>query len=147
MKFEQYVQEANKFVSEVALELGIPDTDQAYRVMTAVLHTIRDIITPEESLHLISQLPMLLKATYVNGWHLKPKTRVRSMDEFIECLLLQNPRTAPRDFGNDERAKDNTRAVLNVLKRHVSAGEIQDIMDQFPMELAELWLVEPREHT
>lgn len=146
MKYEQYTHEAHKFVNEIASELGDPDnTDQADRIMTSVLHTLRDILSPEESLHLISQLPMLMKAIYVNGWHLSTKNRIRSMDEFIECLMLQNPRTAAQDFGNDEKAKERTREVFRVLRRHISIGEVKDIVDQLPAELTELWLTEKEE--
>ncbi|MFZ6010462.1 MAG: DUF2267 domain-containing protein [Bacteroidota bacterium] len=143
MKYEQYAHEAHKFVKEVASELGDPaNIDQADRIMVSVLHTLRDLLSPEESLHLISQLPMILKAIYVNGWHLSSKNRIRSMDEFVECLMLQNPRTAPQDFGHDEKAIERTKAVIRVLRRHVSIGEIKDIVDQLPAELIELWLTE-----
>jgi uncharacterized protein (DUF2267 family) len=146
-KFEQYAQDAHKFVREIAAELGEPDnTDQAERVLTAVLHTIREVLSPEESLHLIAQLPMMIKALYVNGWRLNRKNRIRSMDDFIECLLLQHPKTAPRDFGNDDKAKEKTRAVLAVIRQRVAVGEIKDIVDQFPSELTGLWLTEKEEH-
>ena len=63
MKYQQYAHEGHKFVSEVATEFGEPENfEQADRIMTAVLHTLRDILTPEESIHLISQLPMMIKA-------------------------------------------------------------------------------------
>ena len=89
MKFDQYIGKANEFLKEVARELGTPeDTDHAYRIMSSVFHTVREVLSPEESLHLISQLPMFLKAVYVNGWHLKPKDRIRSMHEFIECSKM-----------------------------------------------------------
>jgi uncharacterized protein (DUF2267 family) len=143
MKYEQYANEAHKFVSEVAIALGEPDNiDQADRVMTSVLHTLREIITPEESLHLISQLPMLVKAIYVNGWHLRKKNRIKTMDEFIECLMLQNPRTAAADFGTDEKAAARTKAVFRVLRNHIAVGEVKDIVAQFPPGLVELWLSE-----
>src|SRR3989337_2981568 len=121
MKYEHYAQEARKFVKEVALELGDADSiDQADRIMTSVLHTLRDLLTPEESLHLISQFPMLLKAVYVNGWRLHAKNRIRSIDEFVECVMLKNPRTASQDFGNTEKALDRTKAVFKVLRNHIS---------------------------
>jgi uncharacterized protein (DUF2267 family) len=143
MKFEHYLSEARKFVKEVSREIGDPaDTQRGERVLTAVLHTLRELLSPEESLHLIAQLPMLIKAVYVNGWHIKPKARIRSMDDFIERLLLQNPKTAAEDFGNDEKAIENTRAVLRVLKRHVSHGEIQHLIEQFPDDLTPLWFSE-----
>lgn len=142
MKYEQYVHEGRKFTSEVAAALGDPsNVDQADRIMTSVLHALRDLLTPEESLHLISQLPMLIKAVYVNGWHISSnKKRIRSMDEFIENLMLQNPRAAAQDFGNDKVAIERTKAVFSVLRNHVAIGEIKDIVAQLPAELSELWL-------
>jgi uncharacterized protein (DUF2267 family) len=141
MKYEQYAYEAREFANEVASELGDPaDIEQADRIMTVVLHALRDMLTPEESLHLISQLPMLLKAVYVNGWRLGKKDRIRSLDEFIECLLLQNPKTAPRDFGNDEKAIERAKAVFKVLRNHIAIGEVKDIVAQLPSELTVLWL-------
>jgi uncharacterized protein (DUF2267 family) len=141
MKYEQYAHEAYKFVGEVAFELGAPDNiEQADRIMTAVLHTLRDLLTPEESLHLISQLPMLVKAIYVNGWHLTKKNKIHSIDEYVECLMLQNPRTAVKDFGNDEKAMEKSKRVFRVLRNHISIGEVKDIVAQLPSELTELWL-------
>jgi uncharacterized protein (DUF2267 family) len=141
MKYQQYAHEGQKFISEVAAELGDPGSiEQADRIMTAVLHTLRDILTPEESLHLISQLPMMIKAIYVNGWHLSKKGRIHSMDEFIECLMLQNPGAAVKDFGNDEKAIERSKAVFKVLRNHIAIGEVKDIVAQLPPELTELWL-------
>jgi len=143
MKFEQYCQDAREFVNEIAVELGDPaNKGQAERIMTSVLHTVREVLSPEESLHFIAQLPMLMKGIYVDGWHLETKNRIRSMHEFIECLMLQSPRTAPYDFGNEEKAEANTRAVLRVVRRHMVTGEIKDMVSQFPGELADLWLNE-----
>lgn len=63
---EKYVGEASLFFKEVARELGYPeDTDHAARVTTAVLHTLRARTTAEESMHLVSNLPMILKDIYV----------------------------------------------------------------------------------
>jgi len=147
MKFDQFVEKGNEFLKEVAMELGMPDdTDQAYRVMSSVFHTVRETISAEESLHLISQLPMFIKAVYVNSWHLNPKNKIRSRAEFFDCLRKQNPRTATQDFGNDEIARAKTQAVFKVIKNHVATGEIQDILDQLPMELAELWITQTQEY-
>jgi uncharacterized protein (DUF2267 family) len=147
MKFDQFIEKANEFLREVAIELGTPDdTDHAYRVMTSVFHTIRETLSTEESLHLISQLPMILKGVYVNGWHIRPKKRIRSLPEFFDTLRKENPRTAAEDFGDDVKAKLKTQAVLHVVKNHVAAGEIQDIIDQLPFELAQLWITQTQQY-
>ena len=143
MNFERYAPDANMFLKEVAQELGnAQDTEQAYRIMKSVFHTVREILSPEESLHMIAQLPMIIKAVYVDGWHIPAKERIRSMPEFLACLRNTSDRSAARDFGSDETAIQKVKSVLNVLKRHVTTGEIQHMIDQFPMELAELWLTE-----
>lgn len=138
--FEQYENDATRFVSEVTRELDNQGNHQAsVRIMTSVLHVFRDILTLEGSLHLISQLPLLIKGIYVSGWHLGVKEKIKDRDHLIERLLLQNPRTGPGDFGTDEKALNNVMAIIRVLQRHVSPGEIDDIKAQFPLELKELW--------
>jgi uncharacterized protein (DUF2267 family) len=143
MNFEQYAPEANKFVREIADKLGNSnDTEHAYRVMKSVFQTLREVLSAEESLHLLSQLPLAIKGVYVDGWHFPVKDRIRSMPEFLACLRSQNQPTASRDFGDDETAKHHTKCVFSVLKTHVTDGEIQHIMNQFPTELMELWVTE-----
>jgi uncharacterized protein (DUF2267 family) len=141
LNFESHSQKANEFVKEVATELGNPeDTGHAGRVIRAVFHTIRDMITPEESMHLIAQLPMYIKAVYIDNWRLSAgQGRIRSQEEMLKDLREKAGRTADRDFGNDEMAMHKVEAIFNVLKRHVSAGEIDDIKAQLPEPLAELW--------
>lgn len=138
--FEEFENDAKVFVKEVAAGLHDPeDHHTAIRILTAVLHTIRDILTAEESLHLISQLPLYIKGIYVTGWHLGEKGRIKDKDEFIERLLLQNTKTAVRDFGNDERAIENIRAVTSVLRNHLTRGQVDHIADQLPVALKDLW--------
>lgn len=139
MKFEQYAPEANRFIKEVAEELNRPqDEEHAYRVTRSVLHAVREILTPEESTHLLAQFPMFLKAVYVDGWKIGPKNRIRSMAEFLACLRSKNNRPEV-DFGNDDEAQQKVQTVLSVLQRHISTGEIADILGQFPSELKVLW--------
>jgi uncharacterized protein (DUF2267 family) len=110
--------------------------------MTAVFNTLRETISINESFHMISQLPMLIKAIYINGWKPKEKNKIRTMDNFIECLMLQNPRATVHDYPNDEAAIDRTKAVIRVLRRHISPGEIDDVIGQLPAELTSLWETE-----
>jgi len=141
MNFDKHTQEAHKFFNELAERLGNPDdADHAFRVAHATLHTLREILTPEESLHLISQIPMYLKAVYVDGWKLTVKDRIRSMDEFLERLQSKADRTYARDFGNREHAIQKVKAVFEQLQQYISPGEVDDILAQFPTDLADLWL-------
>jgi uncharacterized protein (DUF2267 family) len=69
--FEKYAEEGNWFINKVAREIGHPgDPALAFRITRAVLRALRDRITIEESMHLISEMPMILKAVYVDGWNI-----------------------------------------------------------------------------
>ena len=139
MLFNNYIQPAELFIKEVAEELGnIQDTKAALRVTRSVFHTLRDMLTPEESLHLVAQLPMILKAIYVDGWKPGTVNRIRSMQEFLNCLKSNSDRPEV-DFGNNDEAVNAVQCVLDVVQRHVTVGEIAHIVDQFPQELLILW--------
>jgi uncharacterized protein (DUF2267 family) len=137
---EKIIQKGNEFLNEIATALGNPDDqDHAYRVLSAVFNALRNRITVEESVHLIAQLPMLIKAFYVDGWKISSNQRSSStLEGFLECVKDQNPRTAGRDFGNNEDTRKAVEAVIKVLKNYVTEGEINHIKAQLPEEIAEI---------
>jgi uncharacterized protein (DUF2267 family) len=135
--FDDYAAEGNHFLKQVAETMGIPgDTEQAFRIVQAVFHTLRDRITFEESLHLISQLPMVLKAVYVNNW--KPKDRPEKYETKADFLsqVIEHNRTAAIDL--DNTGEREVRAVFSVLRDCISAGELAHVEGQLPKEIAEL---------
>ena len=138
MNFEKYVQKGNLFLKELAEELGVPqDKDRAGRVLRAVLHALRRRLTPEEYLDLVAQLPMCIKAIAVDGWrlHESPDKSIKHIEDLIHAVMEEDRRTAPRDLGNEEHAKEAIKAVIRVIKRHVSDGEIQDVEAELPKQL------------
>lgn len=137
--FENFENDAKEFVEEVASELNEPDRDAALRVMTGVLHTIRDVITVEESLHFISKLPLFVKGVYVNDWHLSNRKGVTDISSLTEHMRSDSQRTGARDFGDDETALEKFRAVMRVIRRKVSPELVDNIAAEFPAELKELW--------
>ena len=69
LDFKKFAEKGNQFLNELAKELGHPeDTAMAGRKLRAVLHATRDQLTTEESLQLLAQLPLFLKAIYVENW-------------------------------------------------------------------------------
>jgi uncharacterized protein (DUF2267 family) len=148
MEFDQFANEGNRFVKLVAQELNNRnDMRQAYRVTSVVLHALRDLITVEESLHLLAQLPMFLKAVYVNDWQVPVHDRPTTMSEFIASLREKSGRTAADDFGDDATAQYRAKAVLKVMKQYVDPNETEDIISQFPVDLLELWATQVNEHS
>lgn len=139
--FQKHAQNATVFLKEVAQELETPDDlAHAGRVLAAVLHALRDRITTEESIHFISQLPMYIKAVYIEGWKVSKSTpKIKRVEEFLADVRSQTERTAGIDFGDFKNTKKEVEAVFRVVRKHVSEGEINDVKSQLPKEIAELW--------
>lgn len=142
--FDEYTQKGMEFLRQVAEKLHTPeDTAYADRLTTAIFATIRDLITPEESLHLISSLPMYLKAHYVNGWKIhKDKPRLKTREEFFELLREKYPRTSGRPLGEYQSLRKDVKAVFSVLRNYVNEGELRHLQVQLPQPIADLWETE-----
>ena len=140
LNFNKYVADGEQFVKEIAQELGTPeDKARGARIMRAVLHAFRNRLTPVESLQLIAQFPMLIKAIYVDGWQLGHKPDpIRHVGDFIEAVREAGGKATVNDFVTDYEALEAIHAVFRVLKNHVSEGEIQDILATLPVELRPL---------
>ena len=122
LNFNQYATQGNTFIKDYAKEMDLgKDTDKAGRIFTSIMHALRDIIPTEESLQLIAQLPMFIKAVYVNGWNIKKKKpRVKNMKDFLGLVKSH-------DWPAD--------TTFIYLRKYVSLGEMEDIRDGLPKDL------------
>lgn len=141
MNFNQYAAEGNAFLKDYAREMDLEeDPARAARILTAILHALRELLTPEESVQMIAQLPMFLKAVYVNGWSLKKqKQKVKKLHEFITLVRALDGAAGDVDFDySDEVAEQYIDATLVYLRKYVSEGEMQDIRGILPKDLKSL---------
>lgn len=137
LNFNQYAAEGNAFLKAYANELNLShNPDKAGRILTAVLHGLRSIISIQESFQFMAQLPMFLKAIYVNGWSMKAnKKKVKNIEGFIELIKSFHNETSMYDFEPNETAEEYINGTFLILRRYVSSGEMEDIKDQLPKQL------------
>lgn len=132
--FNQTLQKTHTWLKNLAEELDWEDENKAYLALRAVLQALRDRLTVEEAVQLGAQLPMLIRGFYYEGWHPAGKPlKERHQEAFLAHV---------KDvFKNDERVNPErvVRAVFKVLSRRVAKGEIDDIKQVLPKELASLW--------
>lgn len=127
---ERTVEKTHLWLDEVAAELETDDRREAYRVLRAYLHALRDRLTVDEAAELAAQLPDLIRGIYYEGWD-PSKTPVR-YDDFADFL----DRVADEaQLSGDTAASYAVGAASRVLRKHVSAGEIEDIRAQLPENL------------
>ncbi|MEZ4601041.1 MAG: DUF2267 domain-containing protein [Syntrophotaleaceae bacterium] len=132
--FETSLHKTNVWFREIMDEMHWEDRHRAYLALRAVLHTLRDRLSPQEAAHLGAQLPLLVRGIYYEGWTPTGKpTRERHKEQFlgkISDFFVKEP---------EVDAEGIARAVFHVLDRHITEGELQDIKHSLPRELLLLW--------
>jgi len=112
---------------------GYAGEAEALAVLRAVLHQLRDRLTPEEVVDLGAQLPLIVRGVYYEGWRpSKTPERMHSQDEFLEGV---SAKLAPHQIG----AEPATRDVFSLLAQAIDSGEIGDVINQLPVGIKELW--------
>lgn len=127
---------SRRWLRELREELELPEDDagRAFHALRAGLHAIRDRLPPPEAVHLGAQLPALVRGIYYDGFQLtneasKIRTRVEMIQRVQRELEPDHQLSAPAVL----------HAVIALLERHVSAGEIGKLVSTLPKPIAELW--------
>lgn len=138
--FDRTVHDTNSWLKEISEELGHPDRQMAYHALRGVLFTLRDRLTPEEAADFASQLPILIRGIFYEGYRPanKPDT-FRDRAEWLERVRIELDKVGGQ---NPENA---TRAVFRVIGRRVTGGEVEDVRRMLPSKIRDMWIVEERE--
>jgi uncharacterized protein (DUF2267 family) len=115
-------------------DLGWEDRCLAYRALQVVLHALRDRLPVEAVAALGSQLPLLVRGMYYEGWSPSetpvPESEKEEFLSQIAAAFRNNPEIDP------ERV---ARAVLKVLKRYAPSGEYRNEGLIIPPGIRVLW--------
>lgn len=135
--FEKFAQEGRHFLNALADDMGYPeDKPRAARVLRAVIHCLRDELTIEESVQLMAQLPMFLKAIYVDQWRAHPKkSKARHLKDFYQRIMDYDKIATAKDFQSYEEVEVAVSVVFLQLRPFISKGEWEDIRAVLPKEL------------
>jgi uncharacterized protein (DUF2267 family) len=127
------IQKTNTWFKEVMDQLEWDDRHHAYLALRSVLHTLRDRLPIEEATDLGAQLPMLVRGFYYDGWNPSDKPIKFDREEFLSNISQQFVSDPDVD------AEKVTRAVLQVIDKHIADGEIEDIKYSLPIKLRDFW--------
>ncbi|MGM0583635.1 MAG: DUF2267 domain-containing protein [Pseudomonadota bacterium] len=132
--FDETLHLTNAWLHEIEGRMGWEDRAAAYRLLRVSLHILRDRLSVQEAADLAAQLPMLLRGVFYEGWRPSavPNT-VRRPEEFLAPLK----EAFSQDPGFD--AEIGFREALQVLQRHVTGGEMEDVRRCLPEELRGLF--------
>jgi uncharacterized protein (DUF2267 family) len=129
---EQTVQKTNSWVADVARELDTDDYNEAWRALRAYLQVLRDRLTVDEAAQFAAQLPNLLRGVFYEGFDPGHQpVKIRNREEFLERFT---ERARPITVDPGQAVAGITRA----LRRHITEGEIDDVLAQLPTEIRAL---------
>jgi uncharacterized protein (DUF2267 family) len=134
--FDKTVQTTNIWLDKVMADIG-PDRRVAWHALGAVLHTVRDSIPAELGAHLASQLPLMVRGAFYEGYRPGPRARRRrDQEEFLQSVGRELSDTRPVNV------RDATSSVFTVLSEHLPRGQCEKIRDSLPEEVRSLWRLE-----
>jgi uncharacterized protein (DUF2267 family) len=144
--FDKFASDGNAFIKDLCMRFNYPDRrKQASIIIKAVLHTLRDSITIQESLDVLAQLPMFLKAVYVENWKYREKPkRHRTIEDFTRAVEEEQRAYGETRFDWHISTEEIVRTVFDALGKYVSEGEFEDIAAELPGPVKDLVQVKIR---
>jgi uncharacterized protein (DUF2267 family) len=133
--FDHALQTAHLWLKEITDELQSDNSHEAYKALRAVLHTLRDRLPAEEAVKLGSQLPQFIAGVYYEGFKIRKKPLKYHRDEFFQEI---EKKLKGEKVQNPDPIRD-TYAVVRLLMKHISAGEINNIEANLPNDMKTVW--------
>ena len=131
--FDKTLQTTNIWLDEINAAIG-PDRQVAWKVLSVVLHKLRDRLPVELSAHLSAELPMLVRGVYYDQFEPTKQPTDWELEEFVHEVSKWLADIRPVD------PRDGIRAVFSVLSRHVTRGQIAKVQGALPEDLRAFWI-------
>lgn len=131
--FDKTLHTTNLWLSEISERIG-PDRHVAWKVLSTVLHKLRDRLPVEVAAHLGAQLPLLVRGVYYDQYRPAAQpTDWHTADEFTHEVGKWLSDIRPVD------PKQAIAAVFDVLSRHLPPGEVDKVRHALPNAIRQLW--------
>jgi uncharacterized protein (DUF2267 family) len=131
--FDKTLQTTNIWLGEIRRDLET-DRHVAWRVLSVVLHKLRDRLPVELAAHLGSQLPILVRGVFYDQYQpARQPGDCRTLQAFVDDVAEGLGDIRPID---PEAA---VRAAFAVLSRHVPGGQLENVRGALPTSLRTFW--------
>mgnify|MGYP001070364131 CR=1 FL=1 len=130
--FDHSLDTTRQWLAAVQERMGLPGQQEAFVVIRAVLHALRDRLTIAETAQFAAQLPMMLQGVYYHEWTPRDKPeRIRRRQEFLG-------KVDEKLMGRYDAA-EAARSVFAVLEEKMPGGELQDVRNILPEPIRDIW--------
>lgn len=131
--FDKTLHTTHIWLNEITARIG-PDRHTAWKVLSVVLHKLRDRLSVETAAHLSADLPLLVRGVYYDQYQpARQPSGCRNFEEFTAEVADWLSDTRPVD------PKDAIFAVFRTLSHHLPEGQIRKVQDSLPRDIADAW--------
>lgn len=135
-QFSASIQKAQEWLDELAEAEPFDNQEQAYSVLRATLHAVRDRLTPEQVAHLGSHFPMILRGAYFEGW--RPAEAPNDY-ESVQAFVDKVKASLGTGTAGETDLTPAILAVLEFLTETIDVGEMRHVVSQLPDDIADLF--------
>ena len=121
----------NRWLDELAGELGAQDRREAYRALRGWLHTLRDRLTVQTGAHFAAQLPEMFRGVYYDGWSPRNVPKKYGREQYLEAFCNSSAIRGPA-------APSALAGVTRCMRRLLGRGAIDHAFDQLPKDVRSL---------
>lgn len=130
--FDRTVQKTNQLLADIEEDLDWQDRrEQTYSALRFTLHALRDRLQVNASANFASQLPMLVKGVYFDGWDPANVPQKMDKEEFLD-------RIQEKFNYSVESLEEVVKVVLDNLIKHMDERTAKDVKDSLPSDIADL---------
>ena len=130
--FDKSLQTTHIWLNEITEVIG-PDRKVAWKVLSTVLHKLRDRLRVEDAAHLSAELPLIVRGVFYDQFQPSRQPMSCNLEEFIAEVGEWLQDTRPVD------PREATRAVFATLSRHIPRGQITKTQNALSEDLRAFW--------
>lgn len=114
------------------------DAEDAERIASAVLLTLRSRLSPEEITDISESLPQDIEDLWEGGWLQRFLSNLQSLRELDRYEFLEQVRQAA-DLPTLDEAEKITDVVFSALKSAIPEEEVEHVSGELPDDLRDFW--------
>jgi uncharacterized protein (DUF2267 family) len=131
--FDRTLQITHIWLNDITEAIG-PDKRVAWKVLSVVLHKLRDRLPVELAAHLGAELPLLVRGAYYDQY--------RPAVQPVVCRHYQDFVAEVQEWLSDTRpvdANEAIRAVFGVLSNHINPAQVDKVREALPKDMRVVW--------
>lgn len=140
-QFDEALRATNIWLKDIMETLRWTERSHAYRALKAVMHEVRDRLPVPLAANFSAQMPLLIRGLFFEGWSPGSDHQPeRSLEAFL-APIEKAFETYP-----GVKAESVAAAVFDVISRHISPGDVDNVLHTMPKAVQELALASIRPH-